>query len=350
MLPKVLVVNRTSLVNPREVSRSVIDRILEAFEFLVDQGQITLSLKVESEISRDDLSGCDIVVFCRHNTPNVIRVAHEAKAFGKKIIYDVDDLITRYPKYSSTGFTDEKLNIVRSILELADVVTVGTERLKANLVNDVPIISGKTAVVPSSFWIDRYKPSQVESSSAELRAVFTNADSLKFSDFKKSFFGSIQKVFGGSSNTILEVFSDKPEEMPSGLPHRFMGTLPVIEHRNFCLARSYAFGITPLGSFEEQETLVYNSCKFPIKFLLYGGLGVPAIYSDNPLYGDVINDGETGLLTSNSLEGWVDSMERLIGDGALRRKIANTAKQEVRERFNPKLVGAIWTKLMREVI
>jgi GT2 family glycosyltransferase/glycosyltransferase involved in cell wall biosynthesis len=72
----------------------------------------------------------------------------------------------------------------------------------------------------------------------------------------------------------------------------------------------------------------FNSYKSDLKFLEYGALGLPAVFSDVPAYESVV-DGRTGLKAGESVRSWADALARLADDPAERAELADQAFREV---------------------
>jgi glycosyltransferase involved in cell wall biosynthesis len=89
--------------------------------------------------------------------------------------------------------------------------------------------------------------------------------------------------------------------------------------------RCYWFAVVPLGGEEDPDTLFFNSCKSCIKYIDFGSLGIPGIYSDTPVYSNVIQDGETGILVKNQGDNWLKTMEALYHSRELRQEIRTNA-------------------------
>lgn len=69
----------------------------------------------------------------------------------------------------------------------------------------------------------------------------------------------------------------------------------------------------------------FNRCKSDIKFLDYSAIGAAGIYSRGPAYAGTVRHRETGWLVENTIEAWIDALEILINDVALRKRIACNA-------------------------
>src|SRR5262249_27262790 len=72
----------------------------------------------------------------------------------------------------------------------------------------------------------------------------------------------------------------------------------------------------------------FNRCKSALKFLEYGWLGAPGVYSRIVTYERVVEDGVNGLL-ANGPEEWEAALVRLIEDPALRARLGTAARATV---------------------
>jgi glycosyltransferase involved in cell wall biosynthesis len=93
------------------------------------------------------------------------------------------------------------------------------------------------------------------------------------------------------------------------------------------------FSVVPLGGAEDPDALFFNSCKSCIKYIDYGSLGIPGIYSRSPVYEEAVSNEETGLLVNNTAEEWAAAMEKLYQDKQLRDSLRLRAHADTHERF-----------------
>ena len=73
----------------------------------------------------------------------------------------------------------------------------------------------------------------------------------------------------------------------------------------------------------------FNRCKSDIKHLDYAAAGIPGIYSRVMAYESTVQHLATGYLTDNSVDAWVEGIQRLIEDVDLRSQIAAKARAYV---------------------
>ena len=78
------------------------------------------------------------------------------------------------------------------------------------------------------------------------------------------------------------------------------------------------------------EDDAFTRCKSDLKYLDYGALGIPGVFSDVRPYRETVRHRETGLLAANDEKAWADALEEIVSDAALRSRIATNARAEVR--------------------
>jgi glycosyltransferase involved in cell wall biosynthesis len=89
----------------------------------------------------------------------------------------------------------------------------------------------------------------------------------------------------------------------------------------------FDIGIMPLPDTE------WAKGKCGLKGLQYMALGVPTIMSPVGVNSEIIQDGENGFL-ADSDEEWVNKLSLLIESFELRRKIGNTGRKTVEEKYS----------------
>ena len=77
------------------------------------------------------------------------------------------------------------------------------------------------------------------------------------------------------------------------------------------------------------EDSAFTRCKSDLKYLDYGALGIPGVFSDVGPYRETVRHRETGLLAANEPKAWADALEEIVSDRALRARLAAAAKAEV---------------------
>lgn len=338
----VLVVQRQSLVAGVDFSLSVHARLIEAMDWLRDQGLIQYACCGESEDAVFGvLQWADAVIFNKHFSERAIALAQAARRAGCVTILDLDDLVTAFPSYS--GGAARTRNTFIEMLGLMDHVTVANARL----LEEMRPLRDDCVLMPNGIYVEKYPPPIMEEVYPP-RCVFTNADYLKIQSFKHDFVRLLQDFHDAHPEVVMDFFGDPFPELAC-LPFiHYTRRIPYAEYIR-CLARNgYCFAITPLGAAEDEESLRFNQCKNPFKFLNYGVAGIPCIYSASDIYRECVVHGKTGLLVENNRRSWRDAMELLFENAPLRAEIQRNCYRTVCEHYHIEPAARLCYGMMRD--
>ena len=341
----VLVVQRQSLVAGVNFSLSVHARIIEAMDWLRDQGMIEYACCGESEeVIFTVLKWADAVIFNKHFSDRAVAIAHAAQKAGCVTLLDLDDLVTAFPSYSG-GASAKKQNRFAEMIELMDCVTVSNTRL----LEAVRPLRPDCVLMPNGIYVEKY-PEPVMEEAYPPRCVFTNADYLKIQYFKNEFISLLQNFHDAHPEVIMDFFGDPFPELTS-LPFvHYTRRIPYAEYIQ-CLAQNgYCFAITPLGAQEDEESLAFNRCKNPFKFINYGIAGIPCIYSDADIYADCIENGHTGLLVKNTRDSWQAAMELMFTNIQIRTHIRENSYKIICNKYHISPAAQICYNLLKHNI
>lgn len=128
----------------------------------------------------------------------------------------------------------------------------------------------------------------------------------------------------------------------------FSDTQIPVEHRRWDYAREVAdlhtfdIGLMPLPLED------WSLGKSGGKARTYMAAGVPAVCTGVGFNCELIRDGETGFLVRKPAE-WETALSRLIGDAALRERIATAARAEVARRYSLEHIGPQFVAVLQEV-
>ena len=154
-------------------------------------------------------------------------------------------------------------------------------------------------------------------------------------DAPRIFFGAANRQhFSAPVARALEPVLDKHPEVHFEVVHdrAFFEALPTsaktfhptLPYEDYLAAMDRCdIALLPL---EGREAEKYKS---DIKYVEAASRGLAVIASPT-VYAETIRDGVTGLIAP-SLSDWAPTLDRLIGDGALRQRLARTAWEEVRD-------------------
>jgi glycosyltransferase involved in cell wall biosynthesis len=88
--------------------------------------------------------------------------------------------------------------------------------------------------------------------------------------------------------------------------------------------------------------------KCGMKAIQYMGVGLPAIVSPVGANRGIVVDGRTGFHAATPAQ-WVDTLDRLLGDEALRQRLGTAAREGVRQRFSAESQAPRIAEILRQV-
>lgn len=258
----------------------------------------------------------------------------EWRGKGNKVIYDLDDDLLALEHFQDKGnFDSDVPDKIRFLASSADLVTVSTYNLKEKLKRYAKNVSVVENCVDKEIW---GLQSERDHSVGDFRrfpgrpvtigyiGTPSHIDDVKIVE---SALLKIQDKYGDKVEIeAIGVFQDTVPTFGKrvGLPKKrdypnFVGWLQKRVH--------WDIGVIPL---EDSE---FNKSKSFLKFLEYSSLNMAIVVSDHPAYSDVARNDENCLVSSNSMESWVENISRLIEDQLFREELSRNAFNECRERF-----------------
>ena len=89
---------------------------------------------------------------------------------------------------------------------------------------------------------------------------------------------------------------------------------------------------------------------FPLALLEGANFGLcPLVHSALPGVYDIVQDGETGIVTRPTVEAYAEGLRRLMADATLRQKMGEAARRFVSERYSRNRILDQWETLLRGV-
>lgn len=127
--------------------------------------------------------------------------------------------------------------------------------------------------------------------------------------------------------------------MPEGLYNvRGVHFLPAVsgydKYVSTVMSRQWDAALAPLTDTN------FENCKTNLKYLEYAAFGIPGVYSNVPLFASSVKHGRTGLLADNRVDDWLQALDQLLSDVALRHSIAHAARADVEKCHAQSLAAA----------
>jgi glycosyltransferase involved in cell wall biosynthesis len=284
----------------------------------------------------------DVIVLQR-DFPRDIEAYHEIQTIAQRkqipVVLDIDDLLFElpedHPDRQKHTFTATLLPTFLAMLE-ADLITVTTQPLCDYVLN-----FNKNVLVLPNYLDDQIWQLKTPTQNSQPKAKI------------------VIGYMGGHTHQpdlalILPVIKELTQRYPGRLEIQFWGTQPPEElsvlpnvHRHDQITWNYQdfatyfqtqsadIFIAPLANNE------FNNSKSSIKYLEYGALGVPCVFSQVEPYGTVITQGENGFLASTS-EEWLDCLTQLIESPDLRQSIATKARADIQSNWLLSDHASLW--------
>jgi len=328
--PRLLVVQRISLSHDQLRSRSIGARFGPLLKYMADNNYLSWTEFVENDIDLSVLKNFDSILLNKHSSLRGLEIIKNASALGLKTIYDLDDWILDLPSYSVTSLNDDVMGNVVSMIREADYVTVSNKSLQEKL----KYIRPDAIILKNGFDHKSitYNPAVNKERESPV-ILFSNTDGIKLVSHRKIFFEQLIQFMNRHPEVEIDFWGDKFPEMHKIPRLNNYGFEENATYKEKIRDNGYWFAVVPLGGEEDSETFLFNSCKSCIKYIDYGSLGIPGIYSDTPVYSDVINNGSNGCLVSNRDDNWLDCMEKLYEDRSFREAIRINSYNDCIENF-----------------
>lgn len=322
MKPRILIVQRISLSHGKLKSRSIGARFGPLFQYMSRHQMLEWEMILETEITDRQLERFDVVLLNKHSSIKGLEIIERAQAKGVKTIYDMDDWILDLPSYSVTNLDEDVLENVVRMLRAVDVVTVSTARLQERL----RFLRPDAILLSNGFdheGVEYDHAQQVESTHPKI--LFSNTDGIKLVRHRKAFFEQLIAFQNKYPTAEIDFWGDQFLEMLSIPSLKDKGFLDNYSYKQSIRDAGYWFAIVPLGGQEDEVSYQFNTCKSHIKFIDYASLGIPGIYSNTPVYNEVVKHGATGLLVDNQDDHWQSALETMINSHKLRQTIRDNA-------------------------
>lgn len=252
----------------------------------------------------------------------------KARELGKFIIYEIDDLLfdlpEGHPDKKNEVYSKDLMPMLSAVTE-ADLVIVSTAGLREMLKGANPNIVVLPNYLDDQIWhlqppkeevpeiltigymgSDSHTPDLDSISQALIDLMAKYKDKLKF------------KVWG---TPLPESLKDL-----AGVDWQPSPSSVYVDFVEFFQKQSVDIFIAPLVD------NLFNSCKSNLKYLEYGAMGTPGVFSAVTPYTQIVEGGVDGLLATTQDE-WNNALESLIVNPSLRKQIAEKAQEKVKNHW-----------------
>ena len=285
------------------------------------------------EVSFEDFYWGDVFIFQRLGDANVLRLVQSLVRYGKKVIFEIDDLLTEIPEFlSHHEFSERNLQIFHEVLESVDLITTTTDRLSGELAK----VNKNVFVIPNCVTPTHLGVSTHSDSSEVIELIVASSDTVRVDFIVPALMALTRDYPGRFHITAIGPPGEYLEKV--GVPVHRKPILSQKEFKEFLSNLSNPIGLIPL------EDSLFSSCKSPIKFFDYALAGVPSVCSNVPPYADYVKNRETGLLVNNDVDSWVSGILELSNSADLRNSLVQNACRFVNESYTIDHAAASWER------
>ena len=298
-----------------------------------------MRLKYLSDMQSEDLDWGDVFVLQRETSPMVLRLVDCLQSHGRKVVFDIDDLLCNLPPFLGhhAAVFEQNRASFNKVMVQADAVTVTTQRLGSAL----KAMGAKTVVVENCTETHVLEPAtHHDVLSNEVSLIVASSDRVLV-DFIVPALKDVQKRL-----RVKIVAVGPPSEVLSaaGLDVESHPMMNYSAFKVFVASLNNCVGIIPL------DDSLFSSCKSPIKFLDYALAGVPTISSAVAPYIDFVSHNVSGLLSANTTNDWIQHIESLVFSSQTRLRLSSAARQVAVSQFNMDAAARGWEGVFKTVL
>lgn len=298
-------------------------RVLDPLDVLGPPVQVIPAVTVsesETVIDAGGLPTADVVVvqrgFPRRETRDVLEAI---LALKKPVIYETDDDLRIVPAWHNKPSYSEVSQYIEDFARRADLVTVATEYLAERFRPLNPNVVVLPNCLRHSLW--RAIPVRPQRPSGLTIGYYGSRGHRKDLELIEDALVELSRRYADLQFVFLGCITERLARLPHARFAEFDGVYCKWPER---LARAgIDIAVAPLIDCE------FNNCRSHIKFLELGMLQVAAVFSELAPYRDAVQHGVSGILASNRVPDWLDALDLLINDEALRTRIAENAHAAV---------------------
>lgn len=292
-----------------------------------------IALNEISYLETGPIDQADVVIFQRIAGPPVmLQLLDYARSKGALTIYEIDDNLLETPPLNPNFayYHDPTTrSVMISLMARSDAITVST----APLMEQLRQYNENIRVIPNCVDLELFservaQPERGEEPAGAPTIVGFAGTKTHAEDFKVAI-PAIKRILRESpAQVIFRFLAFVPHEL-EGLPgvEFWEGTPDLRAFARLMQRSGFDFALAPL------KDNIFNRAKSDLKFLEYGALGIPCLFSNVHPYADAVVHGHTGLLvTPDTSEAWYEAIVTMLAQPEARRRMADNVFAEVRQR------------------
>ena len=268
------------------------------------------------------------------NAWGYVAIASQFDMAGKKIVYDIDDLIweiqednAAYSVYAPGS--EGRATITDIIARGCDAVTCTNDFLRKGIAEYTGKELDKIKVFKNYIDLDLYKWKSKRKDSYEITIGYFGSSS-HFNDLvNPGFIDALERIMAEYPQVRFYTIGAMIQSIKKKFGSRY--TTGFGDHDIYKWVKMMPLLLADVDIFVAPlKDLTYARAKSGIKYLEYSSMQVPGVYQDIRQYHEIVEDGKNGFLCKTTTE-WYKSLKALIEDKELRRKIGLEAYKTVKK-------------------
>lgn len=264
----------------------------------------------------------DIIIFQRHYHPDIIKFIDIAHKNGKKVLFDIDDLLWNIPvtNIAYRHWTKVMLENMNLLISKCDAVITSTEPLALYIKQRY----NKNVYVFPNYIEDNF----IEKKKNDKIRLLYSGSITHSGDFESGVVHAIKHVLSKYDVEFYFVgyIPDEFNDFKYSDKVRFVKGVDIKEYIPTLQAINPDIAIAPLAE------NYFNICKSGLKYYENTISGAASICTDIYPYSKAINNGFDGFTIKNKGKLWIDIFERLIESPVLLNDIYTNAVNTVKEK------------------
>ena len=295
---------------------------------LLDAKDILHSRSVQaSHVSISDLQWSDVLFFVRSTSSIERDLAVLAKKMGKFIVLSIDDdFLSLGSSYGAdgSGYRIARHKCLKQILMVVDCLLTVNELLAQKYIDYC--LTDRYVVTNTIVEREEIFPTLQDGSVKDKTklAIYVNDGSQDiFNDILRPALRLLAKQYQGKIALYLMALRPDMSEFEKSFDIHLVPHMPYKDFKYYLGTEGFDIGLAPLTD------TGFSKYKYFNKYIEYTLAGIPAIYSDCPLYRLVVKDQYNGVLTNNSPEEWCHAIISLVENSRQRKTIIDNAQKHL---------------------
>jgi len=267
-----------------------------------------------------------------HRKTFPVALADRIRRAASRLVFDMDDAIDLPPPSREMSERENRRYRRRfeATVNAFDLVLCGNPELAARVPHD------RVELLPTPVDTVRFTPSRLRRRGGTTLGWVGHSDNLAYLESLEQPFRELTRRH---PDLRLVVVADRPPTL-QGVE---------VEFRRWSLGQELAsfdgidIGLMPL----EDTPWARGKCAF--KAIQFLSLAIPTVASPVGMNGDVVRDGETGFLASDTRQ-WVEAVDRLLADPALARRLGEAGRRLVERDYSLEVVSRRLIEILEGVV